>query len=220
MIQQIIHGLDLFGVAVFAVSGALAAGRKRMDIFGVIVLGVVTAIGGGTLRDVLLDEDAVFWFNDRIYLWIAAGAAIVTFIVGRQITLTNRWLLLFDALGLAVFTFIGAEKTLIATGSETLAVVMGIMTGVAGGMIRDVLSAEVPLVLQREVYAVAAFCGALIYVAMQWLAFPPSANIVVSISATFLIRMAAIRYHLSLPSLHIEDVIESDSTPEKGEKDG
>jgi len=206
MVQQIIHGLDLFGVAVFAVSGALAAGRKRMDIFGVIVLGVVTAIGGGTLRDILLNKDVVFWFTDRIYLWIAAGAAVATFVIGRRITLTNRWLLLFDALGLAVFTFIGAEKTLIATGSETLAVVLGIMTGVAGGMIRDVLSAEVPLVLQKEVYAVAAFCGALIYVFMHSLGLPTTLIIVVTISTTFLIRMAAIRYRLSLPSLHIEEV--------------
>lgn len=196
---QIMHLLDLFGVAVFAVSGSLAAGRKRMDIFGVIVLGLVTALGGGTIRDTLLNSGPVFWVADRSYLLVGVVASALTFVVVRRLSVPRWGLLLSDALGLAVFTLIGTAKTLDATGSGSLAVVMGIMTGVAGGMIRDVLSAEVPLVLRREVYATASLCGSLAYVAMSRLAPPGITCLVVSVLATLSIRLAAIHWGLSLP---------------------
>jgi len=197
--EQIVHALDLFGVAVFAVSGSLAAGRKRMDIFGAIVLGLVTALGGGTLRDTLLNSGPVFWVADTSYLLIGVIAAALTFVVVRRLSVPRRGLLLSDALGLAVFTLIGTAKTLDVTSSGSLAVIMGTMTGVAGGMIRDVLSAEVPLVLRREIYATAALCGSLIYVAMSRLALPCIACLVVSVLTTLSIRLAAIHWDLSLP---------------------
>ena len=164
---QIIYGLDLFGVAVFAVSGSLAAGRKRMDVFGVIVLGLVTALGGGSLRDALLDSGPVFWVEDPGYLLVAVAASMLTFIVVRVISVPWRGLLISDALGLAVFMAIGTDKALAITGSPSVAIVMGVMTGVAGGMIRDVLSAEVPLILRKEIYATAALCGSLAYVILS-----------------------------------------------------
>ncbi len=203
--EQIIYALDLFGVAVFAISGALAAGRKRMDIFGVIVLGLVTALGGGTLRDTLLNRGPIFWVADRTYLLVGAIASVLTFVVMRRLSAPRRGLILSDAFGLAVFTLIGTAKTLDATGSGGLAVVMGIMTGVAGGMIRDVLSAEVPLVLRREIYATASLCGALVYVAMSHLALPGVACLVVSVLATLSIRLAAIHWGLSLPLFMVKE---------------
>ena len=197
--ELIIHILDLFGVAVFAASGALVAGRKRMDIFGVIVLGLVTALGGGTLRDILLNSGPVFWIADRSYLVIGTAAAALTFIIVRRHPAPIRALLLSDALGLAVFTLIGTAKTLETTGSQILAVVLGTMTGVAGGMIRDILSAEVPLILRKEVYATACICGSVIYVALNHLALPKPFLIVIPILTTLLLRVAAIRWGLSLP---------------------
>lgn len=195
----IIYSLDLFGVAVFAASGCLAAGRKRMDVFGAIVLGLVTALGGGTLRDTLLDTGPVFWIGDTVYLLVAAGSALFTFIVVRVISVPWRGLLITDALGLAVFMAIGTAKALAVTDSASVAMVMGVMTGVAGGMIRDILSAEVPLILRKEIYATAALCGSLAYVVMSRLGIPDSFCLLFSATVTLLIRIAAIRWGFSLP---------------------
>ena len=206
---QIIYGLDLFGVAVFAVSGSLAAGRKRMDVFGVIVLGLVTALGGGSLRDALLDSGPVFWVEDPGYLLVAVAASMLTFIVVRVISVPWRGLLISDALGLAVFMAIGTDKALAITGSPSVAIVMGVMTGVAGGMIRDVLSAEVPLILRREIYATAALCGSLAYVILSRLGLADITCLAISATATLLIRLAAITWGFSLPVFKSIDNLES-----------
>ena len=197
--EQVIYGLDLFGVAVFAVSGSLAAGRKRMDVFGVIVLGLVTALGGGTLRDTLLDAGPVFWVDDPVYLFAAIISSLLTFVTVRVAAIPWRGLLLSDALGLAVFMAIGTSKTLSITNSASVSVIMGVMTGVAGGMVRDVLSAEVPLILRREIYATAALCGAIIYVLLSRLGLPDIACLVLAAVTTLVIRVAAIHWGFSLP---------------------
>ena len=206
--EQIIHGLDLFGVAVFAVSGSLAAGRKRMDIFGVIVLGLVTALGGGTLRDALLDAGPVFWIADPWYLLIAVIASMLTFIAVRVISVPWRGLLISDAFGLAVFMAIGTAKALAVTNSASVAIVMGVMTGVAGGMIRDVLSAEVPLILRKEIYATAALCGSLAYVVLFRLGMPGIASLILAATATLSLRLAAIHWKFSLPVFKSKDDLE------------
>jgi len=195
----IIYGLDLFGVAVFAASGCLAAGRKRMDIFGAIVLGLVTALGGGTLRDILLDVGPVFWINDTVYLLVAAASSLLTFIVVRVISVPWRGLLMTDALGLAVFMAIGTARALAVTNSPSVAMIMGVMTGVAGGMIRDILSAEVPLILRKEIYATAALCGSLAYVIMSRLGMPATPCLLLAATVTLAIRIAAIHWGFSLP---------------------
>lgn len=200
-VEQIIYALDLFGVAVFAISGALAAGKKRMDIFGVVVLGLVTSLGGGTLRDILLNSGPVFWIENRIYLLIGIIASGLTFVFVQRFSFSKRSLLFPDALGLAVFTLIGAAKTLSVTDSGSLAIVMGTMTGVAGGMIRDVLSVEVPLVLRKEVYATASLCGAMVYVFMIDMELPGIVCLISPIVTTLSIRLAAIYWGLSLPQL-------------------
>lgn len=208
----IIYGFDLFGVAVFAVSGSLAAGRKRMDVFGVTVLGLVTALGGGTLRDTLLDSGPVFWVVDPVYLFVAVAASLLTFVAVRVISVPWRGLLISDAFGLAVFMAIGTAKALSVTGSSSVAIVMGVMTGVAGGMVRDVLSAEVPLVLRREVYATAALCGSLSYVLLIGLGISDTACLVSSLTVTLVIRLAAIHWGFSLPVFKSKDnLVISDS---------
>lgn len=210
---QIIYALDLFGVAVFTISGSLAAGRKRMDVFGVIVLGLVTALGGGTLRDLLLDSRTIFWIGNRFYLLVVFITAVVTFIAVRVLTIPKRGLLISDAIGLAVFTLIGTSKSLEVINSDVIAVFMGIITGVAGGMIRDVLSAEVPLILRKEIYATAALCGSIIYVVTRHMNLPEILGVVLSMTATLLIRLAAIHWSLSLPVFIAKDDME-----ESGEK--
>ena len=212
---EIIYSLDLFGVAVFAVSGSLAAGRKRMDVFGVIVLGLVTALGGGTLRDMLLDAGPVFWIEDRIYLFVAVASSLLTFIAARAISIPWPGLLISDALGLAVFMAIGTSKALAVTGSPSVAMVMGVMTGVAGGMVRDVLSAEVPLILRKEIYATAALCGSLVYVVLHGLGLANITCLVLAAITTLVIRLAAIHWGFSLPVFKSKDDLghgESDKT--------
>lgn len=205
----IIYCLDLFGVAVFAVSGSLAAGRKRMDVFGVIVLGLTTALGGGTLRDALLDAGPVFWVENPEYLLVAVLFSLFTFFAVRVVSVPWRGLLLFDAFGLAVFMAIGTAKTLAVTDSASVAMVMGVMTGVAGGMLRDILSAEVPLVLRREIYATAALCGSLTYVVMHRLGMAPATSLLLAALTTLTIRIAAIRWNLSLPVFQSKDNLDS-----------
>lgn len=206
---EIIYGLDLFGVAVFAVSGSLAAGRKHMDVFGVVVLGLVTALGGGTLRDTLLDAGPVFWIADRIYLLVAVGASLLTFFSVRIIRVPWRGLLISDAFGLAVFMAIGTAKALAVTNSPSIAMIMGVMTGVAGGMVRDVLSAEVPLILRKEIYATAALCGSFSYIVMQRLGLAETLSLLLAAMLTLVIRLAAIHYNFSLPVFRSKDELDN-----------
>jgi uncharacterized membrane protein YeiH len=184
---------------VFAVSGSLAAGRKQMDFFGVIVLALVTALGGGTLRDVLLNSGPVFWVSDHYYLYVVVSVPPVVFLLVKRYAISENVLLLLDAFGLAVFTVVGTVKAFNVTGSIIIAVIMGVMTGVAGGIIRDLLSKEVPLILRKEIYASAALAGSLVCVLLEWFNFPEILYIVLSISVTFSIRMAAIHMNTSLP---------------------
>lgn len=187
------------GVVVFAITGALAARNKRVDLFGVVVLALVTALGGGTLRDLILGVRP-FWTVDVSFIFGAGAAAIGTFFAARIGEIPATALLTADACGLALFTVIGAERALAFSSSNTVAVVLGVMTGVAGGMIRDVLTGEIPLVLRAGIYlyATAALCGAAIFVVIApWMSSVASQSI--AIGATLSLRLAAIRWRLRLP---------------------
>ena len=196
--------LDLFGTAIFAISGALAAGRKRMDIFGVVVLGCVTALGGGTLRDVILGIYPVFWILDTVYLAVAALAAIGTFVLVQYWRMPTAVLLYADAVGLAVFTVIGFQKGFSATHVYSVAVVMGVTTGVVGGIIRDVLSGEIPLILRREIYASASLCGAALLALLTYLQLPSLFTVSAALLVTLVIRLAALHWNLALPLFRLE----------------
>lgn len=147
---MILYLLDLLGVAVFAVSGAIAAGRKRFDLLGVAVIATVTAVGGGTTRDVLLNRHPVFWIKDPTYLLVILAAASLTVLYVRFRQLPKISLLVADALGLALFTIIGAQIAEERDQSIVVVVIMGTITGAAGGLLRDVLSGEIPLLLRRD----------------------------------------------------------------------
>lgn len=196
---MIFYLLDLFGVAVFAISGALAAGRKSLDLLGVLVIAVVTAIGGGTLRDLLLDRHPIFWIADPTYLIVISIAALLTMLYVRLRRPPRNSLLIADAAGLALFTIIGAQIAEAEGLSPIIIVLMGTMTGVAGGVVRDVLCAEVPLILRRDVYATAAIAGATLYLVVQGIGLGRSAAIGIGIAAVVVLRLLAILHGLRLP---------------------
>ena len=199
MLSTVVYSLDLFGTAVFAISGALSAGRKQMDIFGAVVLATVTAVGGGTFRDLVLGRTPVFWIDDPLYIWTIVLAGIATFVIARYARFLSRWLVVADAIGLATFTVIGTRIALEYQASAVISVMMGVMTGVLGGMLRDLLSGEIPLVLRREIYATAALAGAVVYalLASSWGHAP--VTVIVAAATTLVLRLAALRWHLMLP---------------------
>ena len=197
--QTLLYVMDLFGVAVFAITGSLAAGKKRMDLFGVVVLATVTALGGGTLRDLVLGASPVFWVSAPIYLLVAVATAIVTFFLVRFCGLPLKLLSVADAFGLAVFTVLGTQKALGMSISPGIAVVMGIMTGVVGGIIRDILSGEIPLILRREIYATASLCGAITFCLVSGALQNQSFAAIASVIVTLVLRLSAIKWKMSLP---------------------
>ncbi|WP_286271178.1 trimeric intracellular cation channel family protein [Thalassotalea hakodatensis] len=200
-----LYWLDLFGIVVFALSGALMAGRYQLDPFGVVVLAAVTAIGGGTIRDVILDTP-VFWVASPIYLYVILLTAILTILFIRRPTrIPKRFLLISDAFGLALFAVLGTEKALSLGSSITVAIVMGMITGVAGGMIRDVLCNVIPLILRQEIYALAAMLGGILFIGLQTIGFTENVSLIVAIVGALALRLAAIYWQVSLPAFNIAD---------------
>jgi uncharacterized membrane protein YeiH len=194
--------IEYFAVAICAITAVLAAEGKRMDLFGVLVLALVTAVGGGTIRDLCLGVRPVFWVEQPPVVWTALIAAAVTFVIVRFAHLPGRMLAVADAFGLALFGIVGTEKALTHGAPGLVAVLLGIVTGVAGGILRDVLRREIPWVFQAEVelYATALFAGALVFVLLrEWL--PPSeSHRYIGMAVILAIRFAAMHWKLRLPS--------------------
>ncbi|MEL6823281.1 MAG: trimeric intracellular cation channel family protein [Calditrichota bacterium] len=190
----------MIGVAVFALSGALVAREKELDLFGGIVMAFVTAVGGGTFRDLVLDVP-VFWIDDSNYILIAVGAAIAALLVVRssKYHFPRRTLLVADAAGLALFAVLGTQKAMGQEVAIATAILMGILTGVGGGMIRDVMAQKVPLVLRSELYATVAAIGAGSYVILSFLPLPYLVQTILSIVIALVIRIGAIKWKWSLP---------------------
>ena len=202
MIQgfDILHLFGLLGSAVFALSGALEAGRKKMDVFGAIVVALVTALGGGTLRDLLLPGKSVFWVTDSQPVITAIVVAVLTFYTIRPLgPVSRRMLLIADAAGLAFFTVLGVEKSLSCGLSPLISVMMGTITGIVGGIVRDILCNTIPLVLQREVYATASLAGGIMYLCLGITPLSPLWRTILAIQTVFLIRLLALRLNLALP---------------------
>lgn len=196
----LVYWMDMAGVIVFALSGVILACRSRMDPFGMLVLAAVTGIGGGTLRDLVLGARPVFWVADPTYLWVilaTVGLSVVGFHYIHR--LSRVFLPVADAFGLALFTVIGAHKALQLEVPGVVAVLMGLLTGVAGGMVRDVLARRVPMVLRQEVYATASIAGGIAYVGLGALGVPVGIAIGLALAVTLGLRLAAIHWRLALP---------------------
>ena len=196
--------LDLAGVAVFAVSGALAAGRRRLDLVGVVVLAAVTAVGGGTVRDLLLDRHPIFWLADWRYLAVIVLAALSTVLYVRHARVPWVTLDVADALGLALFSIAGTQVAERAGMPAISCVLLGAVTGAAGGAIRDVLTAQVPLVLQRgSLYATAAIAGTSLYVILARLGLARTSAVLAGMAVVAGLRLAAIWWGLQLPVFEV-----------------
>lgn len=195
-----LYAVGLLAVGFSAITGALAAEGRRMDLFGVLVLALVTSLGGGTLRDLVLDVP-VFWSTDDWFLWTGLAAGTLTFGAVRYWHPPHQFLLIADAIGLAFVAVLGTEKALAHQTTATTAIVLGVVTGVAGGILRDILCGEVPLVFRRETYfyATAAFGGDLVFVLLHRTTIDRTACLVVSAGVILALRLAGLRWKLALP---------------------
>lgn len=196
--------MNQFGFFAFAVSGTLAVNQRRLDLFGALVVAIVTAVGGGTMRDVLMSTGSVYWVEDPTPIFTASIGWIVTIGVLRRWQHLSKALPIADAMGLAIFCVLGAEQALKSGSSISIAIIMGVFTAVAGGIIRDVLSGAVPLILQRELYATAAVLGAATFVILTELGAGRTISIVVGMSAALSLRLISIRWNISLPVFSID----------------
>lgn len=170
-----------------------------MDLFGVVVLAFVTAVGGGTVRDLVIGNTPVFWVRDPVYVWVAIGAGLMTFVVAHFRRLRSEALIIADAFGLAVFTVIGTRIGVEQIGPGVIATMTGVMSGVVGGVIRDVLANRVPLVFQREIYASAALLGAIVLQVMDHLDIAPPVPALVAGAMVLVLRLSALKWKLRLP---------------------
>lgn len=192
--------LDYLGTFAFAISGALKAVRKEMDLFGLIVLAVVTAIGGGTVRDVMLGQQP-FWFANPYYILLALLAAFLVFALYRVLSRGETVLLWFDAIGLGAFTVIGASKAMTYGLGLVPTVALACLTGIGGGLIRDMLAQEVPVVLRKEVYASASVLGAIIYWLLEQYSVPAHFSTSLAMLVVIAIRLLSLHYGIGLPRL-------------------
>ena len=197
-IESILYGVGLAGVAAQAAAGVLDAGRKPFDLFGIVVVALAASLGGGSLRDLLLNR-SVFWIADQSYLIGAMAAGLATFALVRYVRLPARLFLLPDAIGLALFTVSGTQAALAMDAPWLVASLMGVITGVFGGIVRDVLCNEVPLVFNGEFYATASWLGALLLLGLMAYDVSPGWAALAGGTLTLVLRLAAIRFRWRLP---------------------
>ena len=194
-----LYYLGMFGIAAFAITGVISSGKRDMDLFSIILLGMVASLGGGTIRDVILSMETVYWVKDTSYLWVAVGSSCFAFFSIRYIANRETLFNYADAFGLALFTVVATERVLLYQFPDTIAIVMGVITGVAGGIIRDVISHRPPLVLGLEFYAAAALLGTAMGVALSKIAPGPQFNAIYSAAFIFILRILAIHKGLYYP---------------------
>lgn len=198
-LQSLLTASDLAAVIVFAVTGALVASRKEMDVFGFSMMGTVTGVGGGTIRDLLLGQAPVFWVREPIYIVLCVLASVVVFFTAHLAHSRYRVLIWLDCLGLSMVAVIGASRGLDAGHGALVAVVMGVITATFGGIIRDILGAESPLVLRKEIYVTAALIGAALYIGAIAAGIDRIVAAGLGFAGCFIVRALAITYHWSLP---------------------
>lgn len=192
--------LDYAGVAVFAAAGSLAASRKQLDIIGFIFFATITGIGGGTLRDVLLDNGPIFWVANPAYILVCASIAIIAYFTAHLIESRYKVLLWLDAIGISAYAVMGSAKGYAATGSVTVAILMGVMTATFGGILRDVLANETSVLLRPEIYVTATMLGAGAYIVTTILGLEVLSAAAVGFSATIIVRGGALIFGWSMPT--------------------
>jgi uncharacterized membrane protein YeiH len=196
--------VNILGTLSFAISGTSAAIRKELDIFGIVIIAFVTAIGGGTLRDILIGRLPVAWLQDSVAMTVIIIGAITTIAFGTLVKKLNYTLFIFDALGLGFCTIIGIQKGMELHFSSGICIALGAMTGCFGGVIRDTLLNEIPLIFRKEIYASACIVGGLIYYGLLYFKVDNNLSQIICIIFIVIIRVLVVKYHLSLPSVYFK----------------
>lgn len=193
-----VYIIDIVGTLVFAISGVLTAIRHKFDLVGSVIIGLVTAVGGGSLRDMLIGQTPVGWMKDINYLYVVLLAVILTYLFKNQILKLPKSMFLFDTLGLGMFTILGVQKTLGVGLSIPIALLMGAVSATFGGVIRDVLTNEVPLIFRKEIYASACILGGLVFLVLEQFSPLTNINMLISILIVMVLRYQSVKRGWSL----------------------
>jgi uncharacterized membrane protein YeiH len=199
--MDLIYVLDIVGTFAFAISGALVASEKKYDLFGVIIIAFVTAVGGGMIRDVLINYHPINWIGDLNYIWTILFSVLVVFLFKKKIAPLSKTMFLFDTIGISVFTMLGTEKGLNFGLHPFIAITMGVVSAVFGGVLRDILTQKTPLIFKREIYALACFIGAFVFLILYKLQAPNFILYLSTIITVMTIRLISISYKLELPKI-------------------
>ena len=199
--MDLLYSLEMIGTFVFAISGIRLAAKKEMDLFGAAVIGFVTAIGGGTTRDVILGAYPVVWVQDLNYPLVIFLALPFTVLFRKQLVYMHRTFFIFDTIGIALFTISGMQKVLLLGYHPSIAILMGMVSATVGGVIRDVLCHEIPLIFRKEIYATACLIGAVAFYGLQQSGSPTNLNYIITVLIIVVIRIVAIRKNLSFPKM-------------------
>jgi uncharacterized membrane protein YeiH len=195
--------LDLLGTTAFAISGALAAMNRRLDLFGIFIIAFVTATGGGTVRDILIGTTPVTWMENTVYIYLIGFVTILAIIFRSYLDHLKKSLFLFDTIGLGIFTITGVEIGIQNNLNPIISITLGAMTGTFGGVIRDILCNEIPVIFRKEIYATACIVGGLAFIILYELGVPQDVIYLVTSLTVIIIRLAVVKFQISLPSFYL-----------------
>lgn len=194
--------IDILGTIAFAISGVLVAMEKKLDIFGVFIIAFVTAVGGGTLRDILIGNTPVVWLKQPVYIFTILGAVVFAVVFVNHLKYFRKSLFLFDTIGIGLYTMVGIEKGLSADLTPVMCIGLGTITASFGGVIRDILCNEIPVIFRKEVYATACILGGASYFLIRLLPIDAAYAYIAAIIIIIVIRILAVKFHIALPSIY------------------
>lgn len=194
--------VDILGTVAFAISGVLVAMEKKLDLFGVFIIAFVTAVGGGTLRDLLIGNTPVGWMRAPVYLFVILATVIVAILFVNQLKHFRKSLFLFDTIGIGLYTMVGIEKGINAELLPVMCIALGTITASFGGVIRDILCNEIPVIFRKEVYATVCILGGSIYFILIQLPIDGTFAYIAAIVAIILMRLLAVKFRISLPNIY------------------
>ncbi|BAO74320.1 trimeric intracellular cation channel family protein [Winogradskyella sp. PG-2] len=197
-----IQTIDILGTIAFAISGVLVAMNKRMDPFGVLIIAFVTAVGGGTLRDIMVGVEPVSWMRNMTFVYVIIGSAVFAVLFRKQISYLRKSLFLFDTIGIALYTLVGIETGLKAGLHPIICIALGTMTACFGGVLRDILCSEIPVIFRKEIYATACILGGLSYFLLLQFFEDRDYLFIIGGLVVIVVRILAVRFKISLPSLY------------------
>lgn len=194
--------IDILGTIAFAISGVLVAMEKKLDLFGVIIIAFVTAIGGGTIRDMLIGNTPVLWMREPTYVIVILSTVVLAILFSKQLRRLRKTLFLFDTIGIGLFTMVGVEKGLSAELLPIMCIALGTITACFGGVIRDILCNEIPVIFRKEVYATACILGAFSYFLLRKLPFTEEYAYIAAIAIIIVVRIIVVKFKISLPNIY------------------